>query len=255
LIFTTTLSEGTGIHLDVSLDDTYGYTKDIRIDVSDYISKTQVDASFLRKTTDTFTGILQIDGSLIIGTYATNYTEIGKDGTLTLHGTATAWDDLRAPSQAINPAGSPSPATINNTDGTLTFAKGNVITCWFQMPHAWKEGSTIHPHIHWSKDVSASGNVNWQIKTKWSNIGEIMPAYGGLQMGIDYVSDASTAGMHALTEFPDMDASGKTFSSMLGVYLARINDASDNFTGNVTLYEVDIHYEIDSFGTSQEYVK
>ena len=73
------------------------------------------------------------------------------------------WDDLRAPANAINPAGSPSAATVSTADASLQFAGNadNVVVVWFQLPHQWKEGSDLHPHIHWAKNTTDAGIVDW----------------------------------------------------------------------------------------------
>lgn len=165
------------------------------------------------------------------------------------------WDDLRAPANAINPAGVVSPATVSTVDGCLIFAKGQACVAWFQLPHAWKVGSDISPHIHWCKTTSASGAVNWRIKYKWFNIGTVDPGLSALTAGSVGISDANTANSHALYEFPDLSGAGKTISSMVCVYLERVNDGNDTYAADVNLYEIDIHYQIDSLGSDLEYTK
>jgi hypothetical protein len=168
---------------------------------------------------------------------------------------ATVWDDLRAPATGINPVGSPSPATPNTDDGSLTFAKGNVCISWFQLPHSWKEGTDLSVHIHWSKSTTNGGTCNWQMKYKWFNIGAVDPGFSVLAKGTEYVPNSNTVGKHALIEWTDLSGVGKTLSSMLCVYIARINDGDDTFTGNGNLYEIDCHYQVDSLGSTQEYIK
>jgi hypothetical protein len=192
--------------------------------------------------------------TLKVGNYSNQFT-ISEDGSILLLNTATQWDDLRGPASGINPVGSPSAATPNTSDGSLTFAKGNVAIAWFQLPHAWKVGSDIFIHIHWSKATSASGNVNWQMQYKWANIGSGMPAFSALTSGTHVISDANTADLHALTSWPAVAGTGKTISSMICVYISRTNNASDTYTGNANLYEIDIHYEVDSFGSREESIK
>jgi len=165
------------------------------------------------------------------------------------------WDDLRAPATGINPVGSPSPATPNTTDGSLTFSKGNVAIAWFQLPHQWLEGSDLHLHIHWSKATSAAGTVHWQMKYKWANIGAVMPGFSALTDGAEITANADTADLHALLEWNEIDGTGKTVSSMLGVFIQRTNDGSDTYAGNANLYEIDLHFQIDSLGSTQEYIK
>lgn len=166
------------------------------------------------------------------------------------------WDDLRSPASGINPAGSPSAATPSTVDGSLTFVKGNAAIAWFQIPHAWKKGTDISIHIHWSKSTSAAGNVNWQIKSKWFNIGAVAPAFSPLTTGTLPIAEGTpTADKHLITEFPDLSGAGKTLSSMICVYLERVNDGVDTYTPAVNLYEIDIHYQVDSLGSDTEYVK
>jgi hypothetical protein len=166
----------------------------------------------------------------------------------------TAWDDLRAPASGINPAGSVAPPAVNTTDGSLTFSTNDAVCVWFQLPHDWKEGTDLHLHIHWSKSTSASGTVNWQTKYKWANIGDTMPSFSSLVSGTVKVADSDTADKHALLEFADISGTGKTLSSMLCVYLIRTL-AGDSYAADANLYEIDIHYERDSFGSRTEYTK
>jgi hypothetical protein len=166
-----------------------------------------------------------------------------------------AWDDLRGPANGINPTGSPSAATPNTADGSLTFAKGNVAIAWFQMPHNWKLGSNIVIHIHWSKSTTNAGVCNWQMKYKWGGIGEVMPAFSELAKGTEVIPNSNTVDKHALMSWPEVSGNGKTLSSMICVYIARINDGDDTFTGAGNLYEIDIHYQIDSMGSRQELIK
>jgi len=190
-------------------------------------------------------------GSYVFGS-SPNYSVFEDDGTLWSYGTATGWDDLRAPATGINPLGSTSPATPNTTDGSLTFAKGNAITAWFQLPHSWEEGTEVSPHIHWSKTTTNAGTVNWQMKYKWFNIGDVDPGFSSLATGTETVASGNIVGKHALLEFADIAGTGKTFSSMLCLYIERVS-SGDTHTGDVNLYEVDVHYKINSFGTRNEY--
>lgn len=169
--------------------------------------------------------------------------------------TDTVWEDLRTPASGINPSGSPSAATPNTTDGSLTFAKGNVAIAWFQMPHQWKMGTDIHLHIHWSKATTHNGSVHWQMKYKWGNIGDVMPAFSLLADGVEIVPNSNIVDKHALLTFTAVPGLGKTLSSMICVYLSRTNDGNDTFTGNCNLYEIDLHYEIDTLGSQEELIK
>ncbi len=51
-----------------------------------------------------------------------------------------------------------------------------------QLPHNWKEGTTIFPHLHWMpKATASSGNVEWNFDYTWANYNsttpEVIPGY------------------------------------------------------------------------------
>jgi hypothetical protein len=59
-----------------------------------------------------------------------------------------------------------------------------------------------------------------------------------------------------LTPFSAIDMTGFTLSAMIVFKLARVGgDALDTMPGDASLLEFDIHYQINSFGSQQEFVK
>lgn len=170
--------------------------------------------------------------------------------------TYPAWDNLMVPAIAINPAGTPTPASIDTDDGTLLFATGNTAACQFQMPHAWKVGTNIKLHIHWCKTTSAAGTVKWRVKYEWTNIGGTISAFSAFTdlTEVAAAPNSDTAGKHALAEHPEISGSGKTMSSVIRVVIER-NATGDTYGANAKLLGIDIHYQIDSFGSHLEYIK
>ena len=71
-----------------------------------------------------------------------------KPSSLTLND--TVWDDLRFPANAINPPGAAADPIRNTSTGMLEFSGSadNVIAGIAQMPHAWRAGTSIRPHLH-----------------------------------------------------------------------------------------------------------
>ena len=169
--------------------------------------------------------------------------------------TKVRWEDMRAPASLINPAGSVAPPSVSTDDGSLIFSKGKAIAVWFQLPHAWREGSDIIPHIHFLKMTTASGYPNFKIKYKWANIGDVFPAFSSFVNGNLVVNDDNTIGKSALIDFGHLSGIGKKISSMICVYLERVNDASDTYSGDIKLLELDIHYQVDGDGSIQEFIK
>jgi len=169
------------------------------------------------------------------------------------------WDDLRFPASAVNPPGQAADPDFDTTNGTWLFAASGteVIFLIAQMPHAWKEGSTIKPHVHWYKTTSASGNVYWQLDYKKFPIGEVGDAaFTTIASATAVTGDDDTAQQHILTAFPDVTMSGMTLSDMLIMKLSRIGgDAADTYGADAALMEFDIHYQIDTLGSEQLYIK
>ena len=174
-----------------------------------------------------------------------------------------AWDDLRVPVTGLNPTGQGAPPTVDTaTSGTLLFNKAGLNQVGFvvQMPHDWLEGSDIYPHVHWAKtDGGDTGDVRWGLYVKHSAIGGVMDASSTTYFVDDVVvstPDDGTTERHLISAFGPIDMSGKTISHMLVCTLARLGyHANDTYDADARLLEIDFHYQRDSFGSSQEFIK
>lgn len=195
-----------------------------------------------------------------------NYINIdAMTGNLRLQGDATQWDDLRLSGSAARVGVTAPSVDAFGPSGslrTLRFEEGHHDEIYFeiQMPHAWREGSNIYPHVHWSPVTTEAGNVVWQLDYTWANINDAFPA--PTTMTTDATAAGGTAWVHKLSQFKDgssneyIDGAGKLLSSMLVLRLHRDAGAgSDTLTEDVAFLEFDIHYEIDSFGSDEEYIK
>lgn len=172
---------------------------------------------------------------------------------------ARQWEDLRFSGASLQ-THSLYP-DFDATNGVWLFDATNTELVYqqAQMPHSWAEGTTLMPHVHWQKTTSASGNVMWRFSYKWAPIGEVMDAAFTDVDSTEVVPatpDNDTADEHLITTFGSLDATGKSMSDMLLLKIARIGgDAADTYGADARLLEVDIHYQIDSFGSNQEYTK
>ena len=104
------------------------------------------------------------------------------DNTLSARGDEmVAWDGLQCPADAFDPLGAASPPTIDNTTvpGTWLFSGTleNNLAIVRQMPHRWKQGGAIKPHVHWEKTTTGSGEVMWQWCYSIANVGAVFQAY------------------------------------------------------------------------------
>jgi hypothetical protein len=119
------------------------------------------------------------------------------------------------------------------------------------LPHDYKEGSDINPHIHWQQ--SSSSNVTWKMDYKWFNVGDLVPAnYTTIALNQPFYAYTSD-NLNQLSE-PDsfISGTGKTISSILLVKLYRDDNV---YVGDALAFDFDIHYQIDSFGSDLEYTK
>lgn len=168
------------------------------------------------------------------------------------------WEDLRSPASAINPAGQAAGADIDETDSSLLFASNATETCAIitQMPHGWREGSEIHPHIHWCKTTDAAGGVCWQIRYRVIGIGDTPPDWSDWQDREDRTETVGANQNHILDEFPAIDMTGQTVSCVISVQIQRDHDATeDTYEADAKLWEFDFHYQVDSLGSIEEYTK
>jgi len=185
------------------------------------------------------------------------YLSIDSSGNVTLNNDATVWDDLRVAGSAVR-VGASSPPDFE------TF-KGGISIYWFspialeeihfmaQLPHSYKHGTGLRPHIHWVPRTVNTGNVDWFLEYTWANIGdEFPPPLTVIASG----SASGTIGYHQLSAFPEISGSSQHLSSMLVCRLYRDGgQGDDTFTGDAGFLEFDFHYQIDSLGSSLEYLK
>lgn len=192
-----------------------------------------------------------IDSTIYKLTSAGKGVVISTDSAIRLHGTATVWEDLMMPFTTGE----------NATVGYPTF---NADSLWYnfvidtsgitkciiympvQMPHRWKEGSTVYPHIHYHH-VTAQGTPTFKVKYKWVNTGSLTGDWKWLTMETTSGTTNNTHQMCYSTS--GISGSGKTISSIL---LCMIYLTAQTGTGGIDAYQFDIHHEINSLGSNTE---
>lgn len=179
-----------------------------------------------------------------------------------LEGLGPRWDDLRFPAQNLRIPGTGTPPGTEAATGFLLFGASSteLVGGIAQMPHAWREGSTIKPHVHWQKTTSAAGNVLWRLDYEIVNNGAVAPmAYGSQIESASPVAgtpDNDTANEILITSLGDIAMSGISISGHLLWKLSRVGgDASDTYGADARLLEYDIHFQIDSRGSIEEFTK
>jgi len=200
-------------------------------------------------------GKLNVDSTIQTGTSANTYVTIDATNSLRMYGGSTTYDDLMFPFSTGH-QGNLNYPPFNKDSLYFSFGidsvGGDAQFMYFviQLPHKWKEGSTIYPHVHY-KYETGSGTPTFIMKYKWYNIGE------STQVGWKWYRMGTTTGTtdktHQLVKGTGgISGVGKTISSIL---ICKIYLESTTGTPPVNAYQFDIHYEIDSFGSKDEYIK
>lgn len=177
------------------------------------------------------------------------YITVSSDTGIRLHGSAVAWDDLMFPFTTGANAGTGYP-TFSSDSLYYTFVVDTtgpskcIMYFIVQMPHRWKAGSTIYPHVHY-KHETAVGTPSFKIKYKWFNIGA--SAITPWKWVALTTTTGTTDNTNQVCNGGTISGVGKTVSSILlvQVYLGAAPT-------NVIAYQFDIHYQIDGFGSDQE---
>lgn len=130
-----------------------------------------------------------------------------------------------------------------------------------QLPHSWKEGSRIYPHLHWSPKLSLKGDVKWNLDYSWVNYNsekrEVFPPFTTLSIISKGPFEANIHDIAMLTKDNEgIDGTGKKVSSILICRLWRYSkDVEDTYNGDAGALFLDFHIQIDGFGSRQEYKK
>jgi hypothetical protein len=187
-----------------------------------------------------------------------NYTEVESDGTVVFYGDATVWDDLRVPVNSVRRLGFSDPDWVQFRDDgaasvgvyALAFDDGTDEEVFFtaQIPHAYREASSITPHVHWSPSDGNAGNVTWKLEYTWANIDG---TFGNTSTVSVTDSTDSTSHKHLVANMTAISGAGKTISSMLQCRLYRDVSDGDDYASDAFLHEIDFHFELDTIGSRE----
>lgn len=200
----------------------------------------------------TTTKTLMASDTIIAGTI-TKGVEIDSTG-IFLNGSATMWDDLMFPFTTGSSGGNPYPAFVADS-GYYTFTVDTtgpsmaIMYFTIQMPHSWKEGSRIYPHVHY-KQVG-SNIPQFRVKYRWVNIGAHYT--NNWKWHIMNLSTGTTDNTHQMMYNGGIDGTGMTISSILvcKVYLYALASGQTDCKA----YQFDIHYEKNSLGSRTQTAK
>lgn len=174
-------------------------------------------------------------------------------------GGLVAWEDLRVAVTATAKSGTNDPGFAkvkdNGSSSTGVFAylfdASTEESLFFtvQMPHAWKAGTDIKAHVHWTPTIDSEDedNIVWGLEYAWANIDA---QFGNTTLVTGTDTGTFVAGYHYVCAINTISGSGKTESSMLLCRVYRDADSSsDDYAADAALLEIDFHYQVEKQGT------
>ena len=168
------------------------------------------------------------------------------------------WDDMRVPASAtqINPVSSkPDRGVFVGNVQTILFddTSDECVNFAVQIPHGYKYGTNLRPHMHWSPTDATAGNVVW---TEECWLAEVGAAFALVLS--DSVTDAADGdAVHQIASWSEIDGSAiDSVSAMLQCQLCRDADnLADTYGSDAAFNEADFHYQTDQPGSFFELVK
>lgn len=173
------------------------------------------------------------------------------------------WDDLRIEPTARN-TGVKAPTLTLWKNGLYLYDFDNAALAaekelffTVQMPHGWREGTAVEPHVHWiNKTAGTAGQViRWGLEYSYATIGGTFPA-----STIIYATQIAGGGLitaadsHLITDFDPIQLPDCKISTIVVCRLFRSSsDAADTYTGTAGLLYIDWHVQLGRPGSREEY--
>jgi len=145
----------------------------------------------------------------------------------------------------------------HNQDDQLSFA--------WQLPHKWRPGTAVRPHLHCVPMASSAGNLYFSWSYCWAVYGSVIPSNSSWTTGTTTKAIASgDQYKHIIVDFSSISPPvGAKESSVLLFFVSRLGtNILDTYDGsktggtaaaNLGLLSADMHYQSTKYGTEQEY--
>jgi len=185
--------------------------------------------------------------------------------------TDTVWDDIRVPVLSTKVPAAKNPGfekVLDNGAGsqgifTYLFDAATEEELYFtcQIPHSWKLGTDLHPHVHWMpvSNGSAGQVVSWGLEYSVAKVGVTFPVTTIMYGNVSMPTETLVVGRHYITDLGDIIMSG--VDSVSPMLICRVfRDATgaggtDSYADDAALIEIDFHFEADTLGSNEEYAK
>lgn len=188
-----------------------------------------------------------------------NNTEFESDGTMVMKGSATAWEDIQSSLIGRRLSSNQGTVDYDYEENTVNFSQNgeidNINDCIifsYQHPHKAKQDSSLNLHIHFEQ----SSNTEYEF-TVWYRVQSV----GGTKVDTwtEVVVNTTTGNkfqyvsgtLNQICELTSIDMTGAGISAQIQFRMTR----TDSNGGVVPSTFVDAHYEIDTLGSNEEYIK
>lgn len=119
-----------------------------------------------------------------------------------------------------------------------------------QLSHGYKEGTNISCHLHIYTLVKDTGNTTLELNYTWYNIGD---QNWNSNIITKTANLSATNKTNSIISFGQIEGTGKKISSTIKAKITR--KTTETAIQDVYIDFFDCHYEKDSFGSNQEYIK
>ena len=171
-----------------------------------------------------------------------------------ISGSSPVWDDLFFPLTTAKQGQTDKPAFDPNGIGYLYPPSDTTQIMYMiaQMPHSWAQGTNIDPHVHWKQE--STGSPVFKMDYKWFPIGGSVPdTYSTFVMANKRLAYTSGS-MHQLNSGSAM-ISGSNITGVSSIMIIKLYRDDNAYAGNALVYQFDIHYLKDGFGSFNEFTK
>jgi hypothetical protein len=210
------------------------------------------------KTLETRTTIYQ----MTVGD-ASNYVKMIATGATTFAGTARPWRDELSDAVSLQQTG-PSvsrSATESSVEFTTASNLSDYMFCNVQLNHDKDLTASIYPHIHYWQ---AQNNIpNFLLQYRWqTNLGTKVTGWTNLKCNTNATAYTTGTINNIALSLPIAVPTGTTLSDVVQFRILRDNantstvfTGADPYTTTVGITAFDVHFAINSIGSSSEYTK
>jgi hypothetical protein len=168
------------------------------------------------------------------------------------------WDDFKLFAQGVNPPGAATDPNISQITGLWEFQSNRtaVLAGTAQFPHNFVP-SIARPHFHFrsKSDPAGSGDTYWRFEYLiYTATGLVPNSYTAEDAIVNVLNHSGGQAYAQIFSFSNVDISSLDDSSFIDWRLSRIpGEAADVYSDSVVVVDLDMHVQIDSLGSVEEF--